>query len=358
MTDIDNITFRMLFPNNAVIEDECGKPSVMVYVPKFTMAQVIEGGSRRVHPAFVVNNKERDGFWISKYQNTEIEGAGYSLPAETPYNNAGIESSLSLSSAKGAGWHLTTLAEWGAVALWCKKNGYLPRGNNDFGKDKNEPITRAVCIPGSSPDDGRVLTGSGPVTWSHDGTSAGIWDMKGNLSEWIGGFRTVFGELQVLPDNDGADTRNSQAADSTAWRVINAATGKYAIPNGKGTTPGSVKCDYVDEFFDGRWVFTDELKDIKMTVRRCTDMSRISCDGSISPEARELLIAFALISDEPTAVHQQYAYMTNGGPECFMYRGGYWGSGASAGIFCWSCSAGRDHTFEGLGFRSAYMPDL
>ena len=59
--------FKASCPNNEIIYDIHGKPSVMVYIPKFRMNQVIANGSDRVHPAFVVNGVERDGFYISKY---------------------------------------------------------------------------------------------------------------------------------------------------------------------------------------------------------------------------------------------------------------------------------------------------
>jgi len=354
--DISSILFKMTYPNNEIINDINGNPSVMVYIPKFTMNQLIAGSSGNVHPAFIVNGTEIDGFYISKYQNTESNGCGYSLPASIPRNEMGIDLSLNFSSAKGRGWHLTTIQEWGAIALWCKKNGHLPNGNNDHGKDRREDMYRALRVPKAKTEDGRVLTGSGPLTWSHDGTAAGIWDLNGNLSEWVGGFRTVFGELQVLPNNDGANASNSQSPDSDSWRAIDAATGKYVIPDGNGTTKGTIKADYVDEFFEGHWHFTTEIQNPSEKIRR-GDFANITCDNSISPAARELLYALALIPDDPVYDYKQmYTYMNNGGPECFMYRGGYWGSGAFAGVFCWSCSAGRSHTFEGLGFRSSYIP--
>ena len=61
--------FRAACPNNDILFDDGGRPSVMVFIPKFRMNQVITNGSDRVHPAFIVNGKERDGFYISKYQN-------------------------------------------------------------------------------------------------------------------------------------------------------------------------------------------------------------------------------------------------------------------------------------------------
>jgi len=121
-------------------------------------------------------------------------------------------------------------------------------------------------------------------------------------------------------------------------------------------TKGTVKADYFDEFFEGRWIFTTDIKNRSERLRRC-DLSFVACDETIGPAARELLYALAIVGDDPVYDYkQQYTYMNNGGAECFMYRGGYWGNGAFAGVFCWSCSAGRSHIFEGLGFRSSYIP--
>ena len=66
--EFSEMLFRAACPNNDIIYDEHGKPSIMVYIPKFQMNQVIENGSDMVHPAFIVNGVERDGFYISKYQ--------------------------------------------------------------------------------------------------------------------------------------------------------------------------------------------------------------------------------------------------------------------------------------------------
>ena len=357
--DTNNLLLKTICPNNEFIADQFGNPSVMVYIPKFKMNQIIGAGSEKVHPAFIVNGVGIDGFYISKFQNTDIDGKGYSLPAVVPCNCVGIESSLDKCVAKGRGWHLTTIQEWGAIALWCKKNGHLPYGNNNHGRDRRENMFKAIPVTNVENGIGRVLTGTGPLSWSHDNTPAGIWDLNGNLSEWVGGYRTVYGEIQVLPDNDGADLLNSQDADSPAWRAIDAATGEYIVPDGKGTTKGSVKLDYIDDPFYGwssKWVITTEIKNRSTDIRRC-DLSFIQCDETIGPCARELLVAFGMIPDDPLFDYkEQYAYHNNSSPECFMYRGGYWGSGAFAGVFCWSNSMGREHTYEGNGFRASYIP--
>ena len=50
---------------NTVIYDDKGNPSIMVAIPKFKIKDVIDGGSDKVHPAFIVNGVEKDVIWKS-----------------------------------------------------------------------------------------------------------------------------------------------------------------------------------------------------------------------------------------------------------------------------------------------------
>ena len=116
---------------------------------------------------------------------------------------------------------MMTKAEWAAIMLWCKKNGFQPYGNNNYGKDSRETLQQAIpATYGSGTDAGKiyhVLTGTGPLTWSHNKQLDGIWDLSGNVSGWTGALRTVKGELQVLENNNGANSDNPQTATSTAY---------------------------------------------------------------------------------------------------------------------------------------------
>lgn len=89
------------------------------------------------------------------------------------------------------------------------------------------------------------LPGTGPLTWYHDNSPSGIADLVGDVWEWAGGVRTVYGELQVMANNNGADAANSQGTSSTKWMAINADDGSYITPDGSGTTANSVKLDIV-----------------------------------------------------------------------------------------------------------------
>ena len=64
--DLAEFALKMVAPNNKLIYDDKGIPSVMVYVPKFKMSDVIDGAGDSTHPAFIINGKEVPGIWISK----------------------------------------------------------------------------------------------------------------------------------------------------------------------------------------------------------------------------------------------------------------------------------------------------
>lgn len=186
----------------------------MVRVPKFKISDVIPGGSDAVHPAFIVNGKEVDAIYISKYQNIVMDGIAYSLPYQKPAVNIDYTAATQACERKGAGWHLMSNAEWAAIALWCKANGTIPHGNTLWGKYYYNPNERGFCFDGS-----KTLTGSGPDTWSHDHTSDGIFDLVGNVWEMVSGIRVTNGRLQVIKDNDVA-AGVDMAPTSKAWKDL------------------------------------------------------------------------------------------------------------------------------------------
>ena len=165
--DLAEFALKMVAPNNKLIYDDKGIPSVMVYVPKFKMSDVIDGAGDSTHSAFIVNGKEVPGIWISKYQNIANNGRAYSLPGQDPTVNITWDTARGYCESKGKGWHMMTKAEWAAIMLWCKKNGFQPWGNNNYGKDSRETLQQAIpATYGSGTDAGKiyhVLTGTGPL---------------------------------------------------------------------------------------------------------------------------------------------------------------------------------------------------
>ena len=351
--DLSNLALKALAPNNEILYDDKGLPSIMVKIPKMTYAQLGLGSSTAVHPAFIVNGQEVDAIYISKYQNIVVDGRAYSLPGEDPKATISKDSALAACTAKGAGWHLMSRAEWAMLALWCKANGTQPKGNNNYGKDVSETVRRAVPTYMDGANIGRVATGTGPLAWSHDGTPSGIWDLNGNVSEWVGGIRLVKGELQIMANNNAADKDKSQAADSAQWMAIKASDGTLITPDGDGTTTGSVRLDYVSSAW--KWV-EGTISSQSDSSRNCAFES-VSADAALGADAVLLLQALGLLKYDNTvgAYNGDYFYANNGAAERAFLCGGLWGDGANAGVFFCYGYVGRSSTYAYFGFRSAYV---
>ena len=340
------------FPKNEIVTDKYGNASVMVYIKKFYLDDVIDGASHIPHPAFIVDGKELDGIYISKFQNVVIDTHAYSLPNEDPATNIDFDTAVNACLTKGEGFHLMTAVEWGAVALWCQKNGWLPFGNNDMGKDiREEKAVAKIAYYNEEKAICRTATGTGPVEWSHNRQSDGIYDMNANVWEWVGGLRLVFGELQVLPNNNGASSLYSQSVSSDDWRAIDGTSGEFIKPDGSGTTKNSIKLDYINN----RWVYvTDEITSILPSFRFC-DFADVTAHTSVCEKAKELLYSLGCL---PCRIDYDYhgvsLYANNGEAERIPFRGGRYGQGLNSGIFKTCLDDPRSYSGDAVGFRSAY----
>ncbi len=360
---LTNLAVNMYCPGNAAQLDDAGLPSIMVWIPAFKLSDVLNTDDDSLHPAFIVNGQAIDGFWYSKYQNIVHNDRGYSLPGEDPKAGISFDVSCERSEAKGYGWHLSTAAEWAAIALWCMKNGTLPNGNNKNGKDSGE--TEYKAIPTSYDSNGeiaRVATGTGPLTWSHDRTMSGIWDINGNIWEWQAGIRIVWGELQILANNDAADPDNPQSDMSVCWKAINAADGSLVEPecsiadSDVKTSGSTVKLDYVDS----KWTYSTGITSADSQNRGCS-FGAVTCTDAISDAAKLLLRALALLPDEGKGDVDHGLdsfYCTNGINERSVIRGGTDAAGTVSGAFCLYASWARTMSSSNVGFRSSYIPNI
>ena len=331
--DLTNLALQIAAPNNVLMYDDLGDPSVMVRIPKFKIGDVIEGGGDSTHPAFIVNGKELDCIYISKYQNVVNNGRAYSLPMQDPAAMLNFDQAWQYCKQKGPGWHLMTNAEWAAVALWCKKNGFMPKGNNNYGKDSTEGALPQRALGTYRGADGaiyRTATGSGPASWYHDNTAAGIADLNGNVWEWNGGLRLVDGEIQIIPNNDAADWNNPLTPTSTLWRAIK--------PDGTLVAPGTAG-----------------------TLKYGTSWSNTKFSSIVPPPAATgagitLLESLGLIphTGAASADYGDDAVWANITSERLPIRGGYWLNAASAGVFALALNDARSHVLTYIGFRAAF----
>ena len=342
---------KKVFPKNEIIIDKYGNASVMVYIKKFYLDEVIDKAAHIPHPAFIVDEKEIDGIYISKFQNVIIDGKAYSLPEQLPTTNVDFDSAVSSCITKGDGFHLMTAIEWGAIALWCQKNGWLPYGNNDMGKDiREEKVVADISYYDKERSICKTATGTGPVEWSHNRRADGIYDLNANVWDWVGGLRLVYGELQVLPHNNAASGRYDQCASSAKWRAIDGTSGELVLPCGNGNTINSVKLDFIGD----RWAYVSNTISSPLNDFRFCNFSDVAADASICDKAKELLISLGCLPSPSYNDQSVSFYANNGAEERIPFRGGRWGQGLNAGIFKSCFDDPRTYSGEAVGFRSAY----
>ena len=311
-----------LAEETVVIYDDYGIPSIMRKISKVTDAELF-GGANKTHPAFIIDGEEYDEIYISVYPNCVINGRPYSLPYMKPWTDLTNDEAAKACFSKGDGWHLMTAAEWGLVANICNRDGTYPHGNTKNGKYHADPSEEGATFDGGA---GKTLTGSGPATWTHNHKPDGIHDLCGNVWEMIRGLRIINGKIEVAKDNNAAlDIDLTEAGDD--WQPLTA-------PNGK-----PINFSVGDDFK----FTTDEPED----GYNGTEWENVYSDFGFSDELKEL----ALYPGEDNA----YLYVDSTEGEYLPCRGGYWGSGANAGVFYTFLFYGRTNTGDSIGFRSAYF---
>lgn len=243
------------------------------------------------------------GFYAGKYEAARADASDTAKGGSTalkvqprciPWTDVTWDGALAACRAYGPRADLMGDDEWTALAVWATINGITVQGNNSFLKDDDFPSTRFSGDP-THPAAGRALTGSGTSPgWSgdrnlttHTGTTAGVYDLNGNVSEWTGTVTANPGGRYLV---NGADTGIVAPADGD---IIALATDLRLRRYGAPATTGSSGVP----FFSG--------------------------DGFWSPRAANALST----------------------------RGGFWNNAYNAGVWLFSVYGGRTGSSEHLGFR-------
>lgn len=161
-----------------VVKDEKGLPNYMTmyYIePEL----VTEETGELVPDMFKIYGKRATAVLISQYVNVVINDVPASLPYQQPAENVCYTKAARLCREKGRGWHLMTNTEWVYLMEEAARLGHKVSGNTDHGKNAENPEEKGWCYDGYT-----CLTGSAPLSWSHDGTKGGVFGLCGDFWEW------------------------------------------------------------------------------------------------------------------------------------------------------------------------------
>jgi hypothetical protein len=288
-----------------VLYDKKGYPNYMMVIPKFRSEEASPEFGKGVCPAFVVNGIEKSEIFIGLNLAVVKGGCGISIPGVEPTTRVNFDQALLYCKKKGPGWHLTSNAEWAALAMWCAKNG-----------------------------------------WLYKDLRSGMQGLFSSRWEWVGGLRLNGGEIQVLPNNDAADNTKDQGAESELWKSISS-KGDLVAPGEDGAFA------YHADGNNGVWLAAG--KPAEKEFGYCRFRSLQAGDGIEVPDILKQLLLFPANLDGAMNVSGGFWAYADG--ESLPIRGGYWHYGANAGLFALNLSSLRSSTSSNIGFRPAYVPE-
>ena len=188
------------------------------------------------------------------------------------------------------------------------------------------------------------MTGSGPGTWNHDGSPAGIADLCGNCHEWVGGLRIENGEIHIIPYGNSMKSDCNMGANSTEWKAIK--------PDGSLVAPGTVGTLKID-----RTSASDETLRINTSVTtQTTDSNDTSVffkdtkavSGVTIPQ---ILIASGLYPDAGQTTPGRFWARNNG--ERQPFRGSSFRYTSNGGAGALNLLYARSFVISDVSFRSA-----
>jgi hypothetical protein len=367
------LNFFNSLPKTKVLYDQFGIPSVYYCYSKFNWDPTNGFNSSQAHPAFIWDGVEHSEVWISNFPNVVIDkttgeivdtSAGYSdnsnyvaasLPYQDPATYINFNNAVDLCDRKNSAamraagncFHLTTNAEWAAIAIWRYQmikdglfSGY-PYGNTNYGRDVNakgvtgSPLNPTLTLGSNggtygAPFYGRWRNGSGGPLTAHNSEVDGIYDLIGNIWEWVSG-------LQSPSANNGKDA--------------------YIIPNNEAAIATPAQLKDIATAPGAPWEKIGEWNSLNDEYFSKENRTNFLTAGTYSLDDAEKLSLIAN-SDVPEDFGNDYFYKPDVGEENVPLRGGAWSGGSNAGLFSLNLGSEAPYAYIGLGFRSAYVGDI
>lgn len=323
-----------IFKTAVVVNDEAGLPN---YMTMFYM----KPGTYKQEDApemFKINGEIVAAILISQYANTVINEIPVSLPYQKPVESMGHDESAAACRKKGPGWHLMTNAEWAYLMKDAAAAGHKISGNTDYGKNIENPEEKGYCYDGQ-----KVLTGTEPLAWSHDGTPGGVFGLCGNFWERVAGLRLRKGMIEYIPDNNAA--AEDFKKQDPVWVVARTEKpGKEGLPFGKPLYLDA-QCGKVvltDGQIAGGW--------------DCCHMKDLRLAGSLK-EVPEIIHRLGIL---PQDWRQEKArlWIDSELEEAMTFRGSCFHGTFDGGVTALRLHGTRSHSHSNASFRSAlYMED-
>lgn len=303
-----------------IIRDSAGNANAMFVLPRLRyedLGMAADMGAGDVTAFDFGSGSIKSEIFIGAYL---ASGLGVvSAPRQAPRASIDHTTARAACAAKGAGWHLMTVHEWAAIALWCMANGYEPIGNSNQGRSHAKTWVVGSRVdnraPGDSAGTGCTKTGSMGVAATHDGTLGGIADLVGNVWEWQDGLLTLGGQIKAAAYN---------AQPEADW-VLQAA------------------------FFDAPSaapVLSNAVTRVVSAVGEWKKMAKSA--GYVSNTLLKRLLI------EPASALPAGSIYTNGAGELLPFRGGDWVGGAANGLAALYLNTPRTFSNVNVGFRPAF----
>jgi hypothetical protein len=342
-----------------------GDPLYMVRIPKFNIEDIDPSLGSGIHPAFIVGGVVKNEIFIGAFPATFEKGCAISIADQLPKVSIDFDAAKTACLANGPGFHMMTNWEWSAVALWCVKNAFQPRGNTNWGKAHDAGYETGLRLdggdPGETAGDGKTLGGSGPLSWRHNNDISGIADLVGNVWEWNDGLKIVDGQIFMPNDNDfglaeaqwpsqgvyfdaSAGPGDGNGATVNGTPILSNGISKYSetpTPAGGGDERD---LDFTHIGGDSGWQGTglsSGYNGLAVAVRQ---------------RMAQALIAPKLVSGDSAVVTAAKGaiWVRNYGTR-LPRRGGGWSDGASAGLAALSLYDRRSSVYSALGCRPAFI---
>ena len=256
---------------------------------------------------------------ICVHEASNSGGKAVSQAGLDPWTSINTDTSRSRCEELGDSWHMAGAYERALLGWIMLSKNFQPRGNTEYGRAYDAVNEFGMRQDGLVPNDragtARVLTGSGPDTWRHDGTPFGVSNWVGNVWERDEGWKMVNGQFYV------SEYLGQPEAE---W----IATGRY-INSGHvfsmTAPPAAVASNQV-------WGSLTKSSDY---------------------EGHELLQRLLIEPIDCTKSLKGRFYYNTDGERCPV-RGGSWYSASNAGPAALNCSDPRSYASSIIGFRPSF----